>query len=152
MPARKATLEVSYGKVTIPAPDRGLLKKCSSIKLSVVYAKEVNPPEGAEPIQWRLFTTLDISSSEEALECVAFYKQRWKIEVFHRVLKSGCNVEKHKQGTAESLKRVIAIDMVIAWRIMLLTMLGRECPEMPADLIFTQDELLVMNMLAKKKL
>jgi len=152
MPAREATLEISYGKVTIPAPDRGLLKEGSSIKLSVVYVRERNPPEGAEPIQWRLFTTLNISSNEEALECVAFYKQRWKIEDFHRVLKSGCNVEKHKQSTAKSLKKVIAVDMVIAWRIMLLTMLGRECPEMPADLIFTEDELLVMTLIAQKKM
>ena len=41
--------------------------------------------------------------------------------------------------------------MVIAWRIMLLTMLGRECPEMAADLIFTEDELLIMTLIAKKK-
>ncbi len=151
VPARDATLIVSFGKVTIRPPKTVLLKNCTPLTMNFVYARELNPPEGSEKIEWKLLTTLDISGSKKALECIHFYKLRWRIEEFHRVLKSGCGVEKHKQNHADKLRRVIAIDMVIAWRLMLLTFLGRACPDMPAEIIFSKHELLVMNLLSKKK-
>ena len=151
IPARVATLKVSYGKVTIKPPKTPVLKNREPLTLNVVYAREENPPEGADRIEWRLLTTLEIDSPKAALKCVEYYKLRWRIEEFHRVLKSGCGVQKRKQGTADKLRRVIAIDMVIAWRVMLLTLLGRECPDMPAEVVFDKHEVLVMNLLASKK-
>jgi len=68
-----------------------------------------------------------------------------------RVLKSVCGVELHRNGSAEKLMRAIAIDIVTAWRTMLLTLLGRECPQMPANLVFDRHEMLVLNLLAEKK-
>ena len=67
------------------------------------------------------------------------------------MLKSGCNIEKLQHKTAERLKRTIAINLVIAWRIMLLTVLGRECPQLPAEVLFSDIEVEVLNALAKKK-
>ena len=67
------------------------------------------------------------------------------------MLKSGCNIEKLQHKTAERLKRTIAINLVIAWRIMLLTLLGRECPQLPAEVLFSDIEVEVLNALAKKK-
>ncbi len=151
VPARVATLKVSYGKVTIKPPKTPLLKDRLPLTLSVVYAREEEPPKGADRIEWRLLTTLDVNSPDTALECVKYYKLRWRIEEFHRVLKSGCGVEKHKQGSAGKLRRVIAIDMIVAWRVMLLTLLGRECPDMPVEVVFDKHEILVMNLLAQKK-
>lgn len=149
--ARTAKLKVSYEKVTISAPKTPLLRKHAPLTMYAVYAREVNPPRGAEPIKWFLLTTFELNSPEDALNCIKFYKCRWRIEEFHRVLKSGCKIEKHKHNNVEKLKRVIAIDMVIAWRIMLLTLLSRECPEMPAEIVFDKYELLVMNLVAEKK-
>ncbi len=151
LPARIAKLKVSYEKVTIAPPKTPLLKDHAPLTMHAVCAIEVNPPAGAEPIKWFLLTTLEIESPEDALECIKYYKCRWRIEEFHRVLKSACKVEAHKHDSAEKLKIVIAVDMVVAWRIMLLTLLGRECPEMPADIVFDKHELLVMDLLDEKK-
>lgn len=150
VPARKAVLEVSYEKVTISPPKTPLMKNHPPLTLHAVYAREINPPMGAEPIKWLLLTTLEIKSPEDAMECLGFYRLRWRIEEFHRVLKTVCGVELHRNGTAEKLKRAIAIDIVTAWRTMLLTLLGRECPQMPANLVFDKQEMLVLNILAKK--
>ena len=80
-----------------------------------------------------------------------WYCLRWRVEDWHRVLKSGCNIEDMQHKTAERLKRAIAINMVIAWRIMLMTLLGRECPGLPADLLFSDLEIEVLEAYAKKK-
>jgi len=151
LPERKADLQLIYKKITIPAKKTPTASKTNPLSLYAVSAREVNPPEGAEAISWTLLTTLEIKSPEDALACVQIYKLRWRIEEFHRVLKSGCGIEKYKQRHVEKLKRVIAMDMVIAWRIMLLTLLGRDCPDLPADVIFNEHELLVLNLLAEKK-
>lgn len=68
----------------------------------------------------------------------------------HRVLKTGCRIEQLAHKTAERLKRAIAINMVIAWRIMLMTLLGRQCPELPAEVLFSDLEIQVLQAYAKK--
>ena len=77
---------------------------------------------------------------------------RWRIEDWHRVLKSGCRIEEIAHRSAERLSRAIAINLVIAWRIMLMTLLGRETPELPAEVIFSDLELHVLEAYAKKTL
>ena len=85
------------------------------------------------------------------LNCVKWYCLRWRIEDWHRVLKSGCNAEELGNKTAERLKRAVAIKLVIAWRIMLMTLLGREMPELPAEVMFSDLEIKVLATWAKKK-
>jgi hypothetical protein len=79
-----------------------------------------------------------------------WYCLRWRIEDWHRVLKSGCNIEKLQHKTAERLKRTVAINLVIAWRIMLLTLLGRECPQLAAEVLFSDLEIQVLTASSKK--
>jgi hypothetical protein len=67
------------------------------------------------------------------------------------VLKSGCGTEKLAYITAERLKRGIAINMVIAWRLMLMTLLGRECSELPAEVLFSDIEIEVLSAHAVTK-
>ena len=150
MKERTAQLTISYEKVKISAPRTNLKKGWEPIELYAVFAHEKNPPEGAEPINWFLLTTLEILSDEDAFKCVQIYKLRWRIEEFHRVLKSGCKIEKHQQQTADKLKILIAIDMVIAWRIMLLALLGRNHPEIPCDIIFRKLEWQALSLAVKK--
>jgi hypothetical protein len=76
---------------------------------------------------------------------------QWHIEDWHRVLKSGCRVEALAHQTATRLKRAIAINLVIAWRIMLMTLLGRTCPDLPAEVLFSDLEITVLNAYAEKK-
>ena len=67
------------------------------------------------------------------------------------VIKSGCGIEDLAHKTAERLKRAIAINLVIGWRIMLMTLLGRTCPALPAEVLFSDLEVRVLRAYAEKK-
>lgn len=148
-PTRKATVSVRYISVKLNPPS--YLKDKEPIPVWVVHVYENNPPADTEPLEWFLLTTIDIKSVDDALNCVKWYCRRWRIEDWHRVLKSGCGVEELAHKTAERLRRAIAINMVIAWRIMLMTLLGRETPKLPSDVLFSEIELEVLTSFAKKK-
>jgi IS4 transposase len=92
-----------------------------------------------------------VRSVKQALHCIRWYCRRWRIEEWHRVMKSGCKILEHQNHRAEVLLRAIALDAVIAWRIMLLTLLGREMPELPCEVVFTPGECEVLALLAFKK-
>ena len=102
----------------------------------LVHALEEDPPPKARPIEWFLLTSCPVTTAKQAEQCL-----RWRIEDWHRVLKSGCRIEQPGHDTAERLSRAIAIRLVIAWRIMLMTLLGRETPELPAEVLFSDVEL-----------
>ncbi|HDO33519.1 MAG TPA: hypothetical protein ENH08_00160 [Chromatiales bacterium] len=102
-------------------------------------------------MEWFLLTTIDIPSATEAEQCLRWYALRWRIEDWHRVLKSGCRIGDLAHENAERLRRAIAINLVIAWRIMLMTLLGRETPELPAEVLFSDIELRTLHAYAKKK-
>ena len=147
-PARTAQLSVRYMNVELHSPPYH--KDKEPIHVWAIHAWEENPPLQAEAIEWFLLTTKEITSSEKAIECVRWYCLRWRIEDWHRILKSGCRIEDMAHETAERLKRAIAINLVIAWRIMLMTLLGREIPELPAEVLFSSLEIKVLRAYAKK--
>ena len=125
-------------------------KDKEQIKLRVVHVREITQPGEDDPVEWFLLTTCDVSSPEQAQQILRWYCLRWRLEDWHRVLKSGCNIEKLQHKTAERLKRTIAINLVIAWRIMLLTLLGRQCPEVEAEVLFSDIEIKVLRANLKK--
>ena len=151
MAERTATLTISYEEVTLRPPSKSLKKNLAPIKLYAVYAREKNTPKDCEPISWFLLTTLPIKSNNDAFDCVQIYKRRWRIEEYHRVLKSGCKVEAHNHTKAAKLKIMAAIDIVVAWRVMLLTLLGREHPELPCEIMFDKCEWQALELRLKKK-
>jgi hypothetical protein len=126
-PARLATLAIRFCAVTLQAPVRraGQLP----LHLWAIEAREPRPPAGVAPIVWRLLTTLPITSLAEACEKVGWYAQRWQIEVIHKVLKSGCQIEQRQLETAQRLERALAVDQVVAWRLLALCKAGREQPD-----------------------
>ena len=146
--ARTATLAVQTQAVQLRPPPYHRDK--APIALWVIHAVEEHPPPGTERVEWFLLTTLPLASPEDAIQCLRWYCLRWRIEDWHRVLKSGCRVEALAHETAERLRRAIAINAVIAWRIMLMTLLGRETPELPAEVLFSDLELHVLRAYAKK--
>lgn len=121
------------------------------IELQIIHAHEENPPANTKPIEWFLLTTVNIKIPEDAEQCLRWYCLRWRIEDWHRVLKFGCGIENIAHKTAERLRRAIAINLVIAWRIMLMTLMGRETPELPAEVLFSDIELRTLRAYAKKK-
>lgn len=149
---RDADVVIRYMPVNIRPPKHGLSSKKPAIDACLIHVHEPNPPPGAEdPLNWYLLSTMRIDSLKGATQCVRWYCLRWRIEDWHRVLKSACRVEDVRLKTAERLKREIAIDMVVAWRIMLMTLLGREVPELPAEILFTELEIETLRCYAKKK-
>ena len=147
--ARNAEVSLRYTQVELNPPR--YYKDKDPITLTIICVVEDNPPANVKPLEWFLLTTIDVTSSDDAICCVKWYCLRWRIEDWHRVLKSGCKIEDLAHETAERLKRAIAINMVIAWRIMLMTLLGRETPELPPEVLFSDLEIKVLTALAKKK-
>lgn len=145
--ARKAKVQIRWEKVTIRAPVTAQTRELPAVELHALLLMEVDPPRGAAPLRWVLLTTVPIQSRKQALRCLRWYTRRWRIEDWHRVLKSGCHIESHQHQTADKLARAIAIDTVMAWRVMLLTLLGRETPEMPCKLIFEPWECKLLEQL-----
>ena len=137
-PAREATLSIRFASVSFPAPRN--LSGRPAISLWVVWAQEINPPTGQKPICWCLLTTVPVRTLAQAIERIQWYVKRWIIEEFHRVLKSGCQVEARQLTTRARLQRALAIDMVVAWRVMDLNKAARLQPDAPADQWLSTDE------------
>jgi hypothetical protein len=125
-PARLATLALRFSPVTLRPP--GLKKNQPPVTLWAVEAREPRPPKGAPPVCWRLLTTLPVATLAAAVEKVGWYARRWQIEVIHKVLKSGCQVEQRQLETAARLQRVVMVDLIVAWRVLALCKAGRETP------------------------
>lgn len=137
---RTATVQIRFARVTLRPPRARAKEKLEPIQLYAVYLYEPNPPEGIEPLSWMLLTTLMVTCAEEALQVIDFYAVRWCIEVFHRILKSGCRIEKRQLETFERLRNCLALASLVAWRTQLLTMLGRQMPDLPCDVVFEEYE------------
>jgi hypothetical protein len=142
-PARKAFCDVRFRAVTLRPPYRpkkfGL--DLSPIPLDVVWVHEVNPPAHVkEPLDWMLFTTVPVTSFEEARERIRWYKVRWNIEVWHNVLKSGGTVEECRLETGETLSRYLTLMRVIAWRVFWMMPMNRHHPESPCDMVLAEHE------------
>lgn len=151
LPAREAQVEVRFKEVTISAPQTPPTRDRPPLRLWVIYLEEKNPPPGAAAVRWLLLTTVQVASAKQARKCIRWYGRRWRIEEWHRVMKSGCKILEHQNHDAGVLLRAIALDAVIAWRIMLLGLLGRTVPGLPCDVLFNPCECAVLERLAAKK-
>ena len=110
----------------------------------------VDPPEGRKPIEWKLLTDLPVESADQVIEKMAWYATRWKIELFFKILKSGCNAEKLKLRTAERLVNLIAIFCILSWRIFWMTMLNRALPDENPECALTPAEIGVIDQIATR--
>lgn len=132
---RTATLSVSYKAITINGSTR---KQTATIW--AVYVREENPPEKIAPISWMLLTTIAVESLQDATEKVSWYVIRWQIEVYHKIIKSGCRIEERQLETLASLKACIALDLVVAWKIFQLTKLSRRESNLPCTICLEDHE------------
>lgn len=137
--ARPATVHLRSTTVRLRPPHRpdGTLPE---VDVTVVLAAEDEAPAGEEPIEWLLVSDLPVPDFAAAQRCVAYYTQRWQVEIYFRVLKSGCGVEKLRLESVERVVNALAVYRVVAWRVLSVLMLGRECPEMPCDGAFEEAE------------
>lgn len=135
-PDRDACLDVFVSEVALT----GKGKARRPLSLYVVYAKELNPPEGKKGVEWMLLSDLTVESFDQARVIIEWYKCRWEIETYFRVLKGGCQVQSNRLRTAERMLNCIAVYMIIGWRLHSITMEARRNPDAPCTNVYSTQE------------
>jgi hypothetical protein len=143
-------LEIRYRRMVV-RPPIGKQKDYPELVLTAIHAIEREPPNDREKIDWKLLTDLPVRTRQEAVEKLKWYAQRWKIETFHKILKSGCKAEDAKLRTAERLVNLIAILCILSWRIFWITMLNRTQPDASPDEGFTELDQYLLDELVPDK-
>ena len=148
---RRARLEVRAESRRIFPGNGSVSHLPSSITLNFVEVREVNPPEGEEPVVWRLVTTEPIDTEEQVAEVIDIYRKRWIIEEFFKALKTGCNYQARQLTTSHALLVDLAIESAVAWRMPLLRWLPRNDPYAPASRAFSRTQLVALRALSKSR-
>jgi hypothetical protein len=145
--ASTARVRLRFRRMTVHPPI-GKQKSYPALSLTVIHAHEDGTPEGREPIRWNLLTNRPVEDLPSAIEKLDWYAQRWKIETFHKVLKSGCRAEASRLRTAERLTNLLAVLCIVGWRVFWLTMVNRATPEAPAGTALTKTEIDILDRMA----
>ena len=139
--ARQATVSVRFTQVQLKPPWRANKKKLPPVTLKAILVREDNPAaEVDEPIEWLLLTNTAVQSFDDAVRVVGWYGCRWQIEVYHKIIKSGCTVEDCRLERADRLQNYIALMSVVAWRLHWMTYVNRNDPDAPCTIILTSTE------------
>jgi hypothetical protein len=139
-------VELRYRRIRV-RPPIGKQKRYPALELTILHARERDTPADRLPIDWRLVTDLPVTSEAEAIEKLRWYALRWKIEVFHKILKSGCRAEEARLRTAERLVRLIAVLCILSWRVFWMTMINRAAPRADPGLALTGEEIAILDRL-----
>lgn len=142
-----AQVHVRFCPMTVHPPI-AKRKRCPTLSLTVIHAHERGVPVGREPIRWKLLTNLSVENLASAVEKLDWYALRWKLETYHKVLKSGCQAEQSKLRTAERLTNLLAVLCIVGWRVFWLTMVNRATPEAPAESALTKTEIEILDRMA----
>ena len=137
--SREAVVGVRAAPVTLRAPEKKA-GQLPDVAVNAVLVSEKNPPEGDVAVEWLLLTSLPIATSDQIKLVIEYYCSRWMIEIFFRILKSGCRVEKRRFETLERELACLAVYMIVTWRTLLVCRLGQSCPEISCEAIFTPGE------------
>ena len=138
---RLAKLFVYASQMKLGYPDKYQKNNDADIfpKVSAIYCIEPNPPKGEAGIEWLLLTDLDVNTYAQAYEKIQWYCCRWQIEIFFKVMKSGCKIEK-LQLTDKNFSVCLAFYLIISWRILFSSKLGRLYPDVSCELVFNRRE------------
>jgi hypothetical protein len=145
-----AVLELKYRRVRV-LPPIGKKSKYPALTLTILHATERNATPGRAKVEWKLITDLPVTSRAQAVEKLHWYALRWKIETFHKILKSGCKVEESKLRAAERLVNLIATFCIVGWRIFWMTMINRSVSSGSPHLALTSLEVELLDRLVKDK-
>jgi hypothetical protein len=148
--ARVVQQEIKFSQVVLNPPKRPNMV-LEPTPIYVVHAKEINAPEGEKAIEWYLLTSYPILTNEQAITLVNWYLCRWQIEIFFKVLKTGCKIEELQFESLRSTTNCLALYMIVAWRILFLTMMGRACPEISCEIFFEKCEWQAVYVVLKKE-
>lgn len=144
--ARKARLTFRAATVVLRRPNNYKAADFpATLKLNLVWALEEGAPDGTEPIEWILGTTEPIATVDDVIRIVDFYRARWVIEEFFRALKSGCAFERRQLESRGALQKVLAISLVVAWRVLLLRHESRRKPDGPATAALSELQIEILK-------
>lgn len=146
----EAILELKFRRIRV-LPPIGKQSRYPELELTVLHATERGKPRGRDPIDWKLITNLPVISRAQAIEKLQWYALRWRIEVFHKILKSGCQAEQSKLRTAERIVNLLATFCIMSWRIFWLTMINRSTKNAKASLAFTSLETDILKRLVPER-
>jgi hypothetical protein len=146
----EAVLEIRYRRIRV-LPPIGKQKRYPALMLTVIHAEERGTPKNRKKMEWKLITDLPVQSRQDAIEKLAWYALRWKIEVFHKILKSGCKAEESKLRTAQRLANLISVFCILSWRVFWMTMLNRSAPDASPSLALTDMEIALLDHLIEDK-
>jgi Transposase DNA-binding len=146
----EAVLEIRYRRIRV-LPPIGKQNRYPPLTLTVIHADERGRPKNRKKIEWKLITDLAVRSRQDAIEKLQWYALRWKIESFHKILKSGCKAEESKLRTAQRLANLISVFCILSWRVFWMTMLNRTAPTAPPDLALTTTEIELLDQLIKDR-
>jgi len=135
---RIAEVEVRVGQVTINPSAKN--KNKDPLTYNLVFIKEASPPEGEMAVEWMLITNLPIQTDEEVTKIIGYYRLRWMIEEYHKMLKTGCSVEDCLLENTEGMFLYITLFSIIAWRLFWVTRLQRIDPDIPCTQGFADTE------------
>lgn len=137
--SRAAEVAVRAAQVMLRPPRRPD-RKLPAVSVNVVLVREINPPPGDEAIEWILVTSLPVDTIEQVTQVIQYYSMRWMIEVFFRVLKSGCRIESRRFEDIDRLMTCLAVYLIVAWRTLYVCRLGRSCPDVSCEVVFEPAE------------
>jgi hypothetical protein len=127
--ARTASMQVSAIRIHMPLPRHHTpwAKQCGiqSIAMNVVIVQEIGKAQGSKPIRWVLLTSLKVKSLDDAWQVITDYEDRWLIEEYHKVIKTGCAIESHALRSADRLEPMIGLISVLGIRLFQLKLIGR---------------------------
>ena len=148
--ARTVKQEIRGRRICIRPPyNKGV--NTPTIEATIIVCRETKPPKGEEPIEWFLLTSVPLDTPERGLQIVQWYLCRWQIEIFFKTLKTGCEIEELQLQSYERIVNCLALYMVVSWRILYVTMLGRNNPDIACDLVFSKDEWNAVYAVVHKK-
>ena len=143
-------IAVTFKKMEIHPPI-GKEGRYHSLDLIFINAREVGQPVDRDPINWNLITNISAQSSDDIWTMINWYKRRWSIEIYFKVLKTICRAEDSKLRASDRLARLIAILSVMSWRIHWLTMLSREEDKIPMKIAFSPLEISILEKVVPQK-
>lgn len=149
---RVAQLAISTTPVIIKRPGKWHTEAPKQLQLNLVCVRELNPPRGAELVEWLLLTTEPIDHQRDVEAIVDWYRRRWVVEEFFRALKTGCAYERRQFESRAALVRTLSLLVPIAWQLLALRDLAQRAPRGPARKVLRETQLHVLRALTKNKL
>jgi transposase-like protein/DDE family transposase len=145
---RDAQLRIRACSIVLPRPRKLHDSLPESLSIQLVQVVEENPPDGTDPVEWLLFTTLPVGNAEEVAAVIDTYRARWTIEEYFKALKSGCNYEKRQLESRHTLLNALGILAPLAWRLLALRSVADD-PTIPVSTVLDADEVHVLRKLSR---